>query len=96
VAKTVCLACDQTYGDSLKQCPHCFTTNFFSHEDNVVVNSAIHVLIEDINHQRDKAAQEKERNRQETLAELRNIHRLLVPKPVWYVRLWRFLTRKAA
>jgi hypothetical protein len=89
MAKTCCLACDKTYSDSLKQCPHCFTTNFFADPDDKVVTAAIYVLV-------DEMKQEQAKSRDEKLRELQHVRNMLIPRKPWYVRWWRFLTRRSA
>lgn len=51
MAKIPCLNCHKDYCISKKQCPNCLTSNFFCHEDDVVVAKAVDVFVAKLNNQ---------------------------------------------
>lgn len=79
MALTVCLDCDESYGERLSHCPHCGTANYFSDPDPVVLSAAVHALCEQVEYEAGR----------ERRAKLKDINSLRPPR--WYHRLWAWL-----
>lgn len=90
MALTVCLACDKTYGDAEKQCPHCFTHNFFCDDDPAVLNAAVKVLVTEIETQAMVKNAADAKLREEKLRELKAVAESILPpqkKRPWYKKM---------
>lgn len=93
MAKTCCLACDKCYLDNLKQCPHCFTHNFFSDDDPAVVTAAVNVMVAEMRVLIADQNKVDQKTREDKLRELRCVAESLLPpekRSPWYKRLFGF------